>query len=216
MKKSTDYIGDMVTLPLAGKPTGERLRIIRQKLNDMYNGEFTIKKVAEQCGLTYHGLRKLETGDSEPRKSTVLVLADFYNVPLNSLYPRDDVKFELDYTFFLGKKEEMLLYFDDQIEEWGQPHMLDPRREFPPHFDDSNVQEIEYENNGRPSLEDISIEVTLKVFQNKTNTMVLEKSINERAPISADEIDVIQNLIQQQVKVLSDYHVKLKQAKEQL
>lgn len=221
MKRSTAYVGDMLTLhELLGKSTGEKLRIIREKLDGMYPGEYSIKKVAEQCGLTYHGIRKLETGESEPRKSTVHVLADYYNVPL-SVISADTVVADsgpsliLDtQTFFLGKKEDMSLYFDDYLAEWGQPHILDPRREM--YFDfeeDPQIQKVEYDESGNPSLNDISIEISIKVFQNKTDAKVLERNITERSPFSEEDIDKLQDLIRQQVKLVSDYYMKLKEAR---
>ncbi|MED4351729.1 hypothetical protein P9265_05195 [Schinkia azotoformans] len=78
----------------------KRLQWIREELNKMYRGEYTVKKVAKESNIISHqGLYNLEGGESgNPRKSTISQLANYYQIPLDCLYNENPV------SFFLGKQ----------------------------------------------------------------------------------------------------------------
>lgn len=186
-----------VTLKLVGKSTGEKLRIIREELEEIYPGEFTLSKVAEKCDeITYHGLRKLELAEGEPRKSTVRVLTDFYNIPVSLIY---ESGLKLNQHFFLGKKEDMESYKAIESEVLSVTHQ--------------EYSELDLTEDGFIQTNDISIDISIRVYQQNTGVKIMENLIQDKVPFSEDDLDNLRDMIRQQVKVLSDYYSKLKQFK---
>jgi hypothetical protein len=189
-----------ITLKLIGKPTGEKLQTIREELNQIYPGEYTWSKVAEKCdGITYHGLRKLERGEGEPRRSTVHVLADFYNIPISLIY-EDQLGLKLNQQFFLGRKEDMPT----------------PEADYHDDFQLSNedYNSLEVTEDGYIRTDDISITVSINVYQEPSGIKIMENLIMDRVPFSREDIGTISEFIRQQVKILSDYHLKLARLRE--
>ncbi|MED1602420.1 hypothetical protein [Alkalihalophilus marmarensis] len=78
----------------------QRLRWLREQLNTIHQGEFTVKRVAQDSNIISHqGLYNLENkADSKPRQSTIKALCNFYHVPI------EVVNAESPTPFFLGKK----------------------------------------------------------------------------------------------------------------
>ncbi|WP_054941701.1 hypothetical protein [Paenibacillus ihuae] len=78
----------------------ERLKWIREELNKIYVGEYSVKKVASNSrSISHMGLYNLESNkDGAPRPSTLQALSEFYQVPLSvfSAYNPE--------AFFLGKQ----------------------------------------------------------------------------------------------------------------
>ncbi|MGG4496609.1 helix-turn-helix domain-containing protein [Brevibacillus reuszeri] len=81
----------------------ERLRWIREELNKLYPGDYTVKSVSNDCGMISHqGLYNLEKGMANPRQSTLAALVDFYNISLETLLEASPS------PFFLGKRDKKL------------------------------------------------------------------------------------------------------------
>jgi len=206
-----------VTLKLAGKKTGEKLRIIREALNSVYPDEYTWRKVADNCeGITYHGLRKLEKAEGEPRKSTLRVLADFYNIPMSLL---NEQGLKLNQTFFLGKKEDMKMK-DSENATWDE---LPSSAESLANINDrlaishEDYDKLDFTEDGLIMTDDICIDIRLRVYQRDKNIAITENLIQDKIPFSDDDIDTLSEFIRQQVKVLSAYYLKLKkQNRDQL
>lgn len=88
----------------ASLPFHERLRWVREELNKVYVGDYSVKKVAAASGVISHmGLYNMESNDNEdsrPRPQKLQGLADFYQVPL-SIFTANSPE-----RFFLGKQYE--------------------------------------------------------------------------------------------------------------
>ena len=53
------------------------------------NRAITQKDMAQRLGISLHGYQKFEYGLQEPRMSTLIALADFYEISLDELVCRD-------------------------------------------------------------------------------------------------------------------------------
>lgn len=82
----------------------ERLKWIREELNKIYHGRYTVRQVAEDSRVISHqGLYKLESGDTASvRTSTVKALADYYQVPMDAIESPNPS------PFFLGETTQEL------------------------------------------------------------------------------------------------------------
>lgn len=81
----------------------QRLKYIRELLNDIQPKEYTKKRVAESCdGITYQGLHFLEEKGAEPREMTIRTLAEYYGIPIEAL--SDDYYTDSPKQFILGKE----------------------------------------------------------------------------------------------------------------
>ena len=63
----------------------ERLRVLRTSNN------ITAKSVAELLGMTYRNYQRYENGLIEPSLSTLIALADYFQVSLDYLVGRSDL-----------------------------------------------------------------------------------------------------------------------------
>lgn len=61
----------------------EYLKFLRE------NHALTQKDLAEKVGLTLHTYQRFEYGYQEPRMSTLIALADFYDISLDELVCRE-------------------------------------------------------------------------------------------------------------------------------
>jgi transcriptional regulator with XRE-family HTH domain len=88
----------------ASLPFHERLKWVREELNKVYVGDYSVKKVAAASGIISHmGLYNMESNenvDSRPRPQKLQGLADFYQVPISIFSANSPDR------FFLGKQYE--------------------------------------------------------------------------------------------------------------
>ncbi|MDQ0059446.1 hypothetical protein [Paenibacillus harenae] len=86
----------------ASLPFHERLKWVREELNKVYVGDYSVKKVAVTSGVISHmGLYNMESNeDSRPRPQKLQGLADFYQVPISIFTANAPDR------FFLGKQYE--------------------------------------------------------------------------------------------------------------
>jgi transcriptional regulator with XRE-family HTH domain len=177
---------DNTKKPFSKMKTGEKLEKIRKTRNKEYPGEYTWSKVADRCKfITYNGLRKLERSDSEPRRSTVKALAEFYNVPLDIIYSDNDdnvVTFGINADFTADNGESANKESKPELDEKG------------------NIQ-----------MNDICVELTMRIYQSNTGAMLSDEIIHEKTPISKDDIKTLEELIRLQTAVVSNYYKKLKE-----
>lgn len=61
----------------------EYLKFLRE------NRAITQKEMAEKLGISLHGYQNFEYGLQEPRMSTLIALADFYDISLDELVCRE-------------------------------------------------------------------------------------------------------------------------------
>lgn len=94
------WITDAELSQFSSLPTNERLKWIREELNKIYIGEYSVRMVAKNSGVISHrGLYNLEDkNDSSPRPSTLADIANFYQIPVSVLSATKPEK------FFLGKQ----------------------------------------------------------------------------------------------------------------
>lgn len=88
----------------ASLPFHERLKWVREELNKVYVGDYSVKKVAATSGVISHmGLYNMESNeneDSRPRPQKLQGLAEFYQVPISIFSANAPDR------FFLGKQYE--------------------------------------------------------------------------------------------------------------
>lgn len=65
---------------------GQRLRMLRDERN------LSREELAKNLGITYWALSKYENDDRVPDKDTLLLIADFFNVTLDFLFGRTDIR----------------------------------------------------------------------------------------------------------------------------
>jgi len=150
-------------------PFNERIKWIREELNKIYIGEYSVKQVAVSSGVISHvGLYNLEkSNDSSPRKNTLKELASFYQVPL-TIFTANEPE-----PFFLGKQ-----FGDKNIEE-KISDIRDPLYKLRHTF-------ILYSPEGNPVLEEeieldvrrLDAEEWLKRLQNERD--ILEKRLQKQ------------------------------------
>ncbi|WP_342553712.1 helix-turn-helix transcriptional regulator [Paenibacillus sp. FSL R7-0652] len=79
----------------------ERLRWVREELNKIYVGQYSVKRVSNDSNTISHtGLYKLESSDTLPRQSTLEALAAYYQVPVEIFTAHTPKR------FFLGRHYE--------------------------------------------------------------------------------------------------------------
>jgi hypothetical protein len=98
------------------KYTSERLKYIRELLDDMYPKEYSKKRVAEACpGITYQGLHFLEEKSKEPRQVTIQILADYYKVPLKIF--SNEYYTDTPERFYIGKEADQVINFNVPVKK---------------------------------------------------------------------------------------------------
>jgi len=177
-----------------------RLKWIRQKLNEMYNKEFTKKRVAEDVnGVSYQGLYFLEERGKEPRLDTIKKLAHHYNVPLEIFDKDKPVK-----TFFLGKKEDEEKWIAAQDEAFMN-------KEDDGGFDPSDADEYQGPEYEEPEfqLDEFSIEVGMNIFIGNDPNSTMTYLVQERIAIDEEDIEDIRKQINQLIRLLGRKHNQL-------
>jgi transcriptional regulator with XRE-family HTH domain len=94
------WIRDKELLEFSRLGIHERLKWVREELNKIYIGEYSVKKVATNSGkISHRGLYNLEDNlDTKPRSATLEALAEYYQVPV-SIFSASTVE-----DFYLGKQ----------------------------------------------------------------------------------------------------------------
>ena len=100
--------------------TGDRLRELRREKGK------TLREVNVDTGISYSGLASIERGENSCNTSTLKILADYYNVPIdyllcnNTTHPKDELTNELHNTIDKlnkGNKEFILKLAKTLIKE---------------------------------------------------------------------------------------------------
>lgn len=75
---------------------GVKVEILSKRLQELRNKhKWKQEDVAEKCNFILRTYRRYETGESEPQASSLVKIADFYNVSIDYLVGRtDDPHFE--------------------------------------------------------------------------------------------------------------------------
>lgn len=94
------WIEGQELVTFASLPFHERLRWVREELNKVYVGDYSVKKVAAASGVISHmGLYNMESNEgSMPRQQKLQGLANFYQVPISIFSASSPDR------FFLGKQ----------------------------------------------------------------------------------------------------------------
>lgn len=207
------------------EPEGIRMKELRLKLADMYPGEFTLKAVAKGARYSENGYAKIESGETNIQSKTNEEFTKFfgnYNVPAGFFDENPDIMMK---PFYLGKKEDMLPYFDHFYEANGQKHFLDPRelpeidnsdfRYYEPSIDETQSDVIEGEDGGY-LLNQIGVEVTLSAYQVSTGIPLWEKRLNPMASIDPGELHQFEKALQRDIAVLVKQYSELFSLRRQL
>lgn len=191
-------------IELMSKDNAQKLKWIREKLDEIYSKEFTKKRIAEQVdGISYQTLYFLEERGKEPRMDTIRKLAHHYNVPLEIFEKDRSVK-----PFFLGKSEDEQRWIEERNEAF---------------MHGSDVSEFEYDEEDNDELPDyiepefasdeFSIEVDMKIFVGNDSNPTMAYLLQERIAIDEDDIKDIRKQISQLLRLLGRKHLQIK-AKE--
>ncbi|BCG60196.1 hypothetical protein [Paenibacillus sp. URB8-2] len=175
MKK--DNAGRMVNgeelMEFKGLTFNERIKWVREELNKIYIGEYSVKQVAISSGAISHvGLYNLEkSSDSSPRKNTLKELASFYQVPL-AIFSANDPD-----PFFLGKQ------FGDENIEQKTADIRDPLYKLRHTF-------VLYSPEGKPVLEEaIEVDVRHIDAEEWLQRLQYEKDILQKRLLKQKKID---------------------------
>lgn len=179
----------------------QKLKWIREKLDEIYRKEFTKKRVAEQVeDISYQTLYFLEERGKEPRIETVKKLAHHYNVPLGIFEKDKPVQ-----PFFLGKREDEQRWFEEQNQAF-----LGGR-------DASEFVNVEEDNDELPdyiepefTFDEFSIEIDMKVFIGNDTNPTMAYLLQERIAIDEDDFEDIRKQISQFIRVLGRKHMQQK------
>lgn len=187
-------------IELMAKDNAQKLKWIRQKLDEIYRKEFTKKRVAEKVeDISYQTLYFLEERGKEPRMDTIRKLALHYNVPLDIFEKDKPVK-----PFFLGKKEDEHLW---NVEYEARMYGSDVS-EFNYDEEDNEEQPDYIEPEFAP--DEFSIEVDMKIFVGMDSRPTMAYLLQERIAIDEDDIEDIKKQISQLILLLGRKHLQIK------
>lgn len=213
------------TKELLSQPVGIRIRHIRLKLDAIYPGEFNLKKVADELGLSENGFAKVEKGNTNVQDGTVDLSEKYFgkfNVPLGFFEKKPVSSMK---PFYLGKQQDMLQYFDLFYEANGQKHFLDTRAlpelddadflywDMPIDTEQSDVVEGE---DGGYLLNQVGVEITLNVYQVSTQQQLWEKRLNQMVVISPTELSHFEKALRRDVDVLTRQYSEIFGLQQQL
>lgn len=204
--------------------TGKRLFEIRKKLEEIYKatGEFSRSWVAKSLkgkegAMTYQGLKFMEENETEPQKIKVEALAALYNVHLSILYSQGN----LPLTAVIGTQDDLDIFFEKWCEAWARPHILDPKaRErleeygIEPPTDDAVEPELNADNSYQ--MDNICIEVSMRIYQVNTGAIVMNKNIHGKTEIAKEDIAPLQEVIQQQIKLVSNSYKRMRDLRDNI
>lgn len=215
------------TKELLSQPVGIRIKEMRLKLEAIYPGEFNLKKVADELGLSENGLAKIEKGNTNVQDGTV-DLSDKYfakfNVP-SRFFEKEEAKIIKPVYFYLGKQVDKLPYFDSFYEANGQKHFLDIRElheieDADYRYSDNSIDiyqdDVTEEEDGGPLLTQIGVEITLNAYQVSTRQPLWEKRLNQMAVISPNELHHFEKALRRDVDVLIRQYSELFSLHKQL
>lgn len=207
------------------QPVGSRMKLIRLALNEIYPGEFNLKKVAEEIQISENGYAKVETGTTNVQDGTKGLAHKYYskyNVPKGIFY--EDSINNLG-SFYLGKDEDKLPYFDAHYEFCGQKHFLDERvlteitkdnyRYWDASFD-IDQPDVDRTEDGEYQLNTFGIEITLNVYQSSTGQVLWEKRLNEMAEISPRDLNNLERAVRKDIDVIIKQYSELFRLQKEL
>lgn len=171
--KAGRMVDDEELLQFKGLPFNERIKWVREELNKIYIGEYSVKQVAISSGVISHvGLYNLEkSNDSLPRKNTLKELASFYQVPLAIFTANDPA------PFFLGKQ------FGDENIEQKTADIRDPLYKLKHTF-------VLYSPEGKPVLEEeIEVDVRHIDAEEWLQRLHYEKDIIQKRLLKQKKLD---------------------------
>jgi len=191
----------------------------------MYSGEFNLKKVANELGLSENGLAKVEKGTTNVQAATVELAERYFsmfNVPFGFF---DKEPISSMQPFYLGKQDDMLPYYDRFYEVNGQKHFLDTRslpeidyaefRYYDAAIDTAQADVVEGEDGGL-ILNQIGVEITMNVYQVSTGQPLWEKRMNQMAVISPTELGNLEKALRRDIDVLIRQYSQMFAMQEQL
>lgn len=176
----------------------QKLKWIREKLDEIYKKEFTKKRVAEQVeGISYQGLYFLEERGQEPRLDTIKKLANHYNVPLDIFDKGKPVK-----SFFLGKREDEQQWIESENSAHMSGQEWEESEEGLNEDTGPDYQEPEYEH------DEFSIEIDMRIFVGNDTSPTMAYILQDRTAIDEEDIEDIRKQISQLIRLLGRKHKK--------
>lgn len=203
-------------LEFMNKSVGEKFRVIRTTLNKIYKNQYK-KNVTDKAGVvTYLGLKKIEEGNN-PRRDTVELLAQFYDIPLYVFYPDE---YPSAKGLFIAQKADKEAYFNAYFHEHLDYHPLDPRYLEEENNKDINeclAQDYDVDELGFPWVDDLesdagqcgrhidtlSVHMTLSLISNSDTILRKEVTFVEEAKLSFKDIEHLQEVIRKEMNYLS-------------
>lgn len=208
-------------LALLNTDIWHKLLYIREELQEMYPNDFLLSKVESWGGVSRQGLLDAEgspRGDGEkihPRTSTREKLADTYCIP-RRLLEEDCTMEELGGGFFLGKKEDKEVFFDDFYLTYRKQHVLDlPGRIIDRHvYGPEYTYVAQYHSNegfdvvdkadGSYNFDRLTLQFNVSAIQTSTGYTLWEKLLGEEVTVLESDVDALNGVISNELRFLSD------------
>lgn len=175
----------------------EKLLLIRIWLEEMYGeDEFSrpavVKKVKD--GLSYQGLKNIEELlKNSVRESNVSRLSEVYSVPKEFISNRLSDEFQPK-GLFIGKVEDMHLYFYHYYNQHGKNHILD----------DTDYSQFFWDEHTK-GLKEVDLEIYIKVREPETGEPITTRNI-ARLKLLADDLPKLHEILVKDVEVIAAKH----------
>ncbi|NGM83380.1 hypothetical protein G5B47_13235 [Paenibacillus sp. 7124] len=194
---------------------GRKFRFVREVLEGLYSSkEYSRGKAAKAAGISYQGLKNIEEIENyQPNTSTIELLSRVYNLP-SLLFTNQEYQLSLE-GFLIGKKENKAKFLGDYRRVHIFPHILDPEYR-PVHHKcndhrsvegivgeiDTEGEDVVFDVNGKMSLDRITLQLSLKLFQTSSSILLQENDLVTSAIIVPEDLEHLEELIKREVEFL--------------
>lgn len=187
---------------------GKKLRFVRETLEQIHSKkEFSRGKVAKAAGLSYQGLKNIEEEIiKRPYNGTIELLCKIYDLPLKLFTDADYCK--MLEGFLIGKHEEKKQFLESYYRLNFHRHALDPNHGVlssneGKHDDiDSEAYDVIHNVDGSITFDRYTIEISLKVYQTSTKSLIDENVIVEEAVLAPDDVEHLKGLIKREAEYM--------------
>ncbi|MGG2201424.1 helix-turn-helix domain-containing protein [Paenibacillus validus] len=182
--------------------TGQRLLLIREWLEEMYPGEFSRGRVAERIMYSYQGLKNVENCTKNPRESTVRALIEVYNVSADIVMSGNGD--EMKNGVYIGKAEDMSMFFLSYYEQHGENH----------HLDDTDYTNV-YKDIESTRFKTLQVEFIMRVYEPGDRDLLHDRVI-VKTELSPTDTKDMWELIVKNAEILSNRHQSMQALGERL
>ncbi|MFD0957966.1 helix-turn-helix domain-containing protein [Paenibacillus chungangensis] len=199
-----------------------KLAYIRDELQEMYPGEFSVDEVARRANISKQSVRDAEGSRRgkgglkiTPRRDTLEKLAKVYPIPMRLL--DDDCTLEEVGGFYLGKQEDKDRYFDEFYLTYRKQHIYDDREVLINPQDKAlgytyksqcgpfdQGEDVIRQSDGGFTLDRYSVALTVSVSQVSSGHVLWEKRIGDDSVMFPEDTNILEQLISSELAFLSE------------